>query len=145
MGPAVSAAIGYFHDPQRALPEVQMTKRRRKPISFDAMVKYFIQTYAIPTKRDLDHLNERLDRLEKLIRTLPQKTRRTALKGESASPKSATENVLDLIKNSKNGITIAQIREQTGYEDKKLRNIIFRLNKMEKINRVNRGSYKATE
>lgn len=122
-----------------------MTKRRRKPISFDAMVKYFIQTYGIPTKRDLDHLNERLDRLEKLIKTLPQRTRRTGMKSDRGSPKSATESVLELIKSSKNGITIAQIREQTGYEDKKLRNIIFRLNKMQKINRVNRGSYHVTE
>jgi predicted transcriptional regulator of viral defense system len=43
------------------------------------------------------------------------------------------------------GIGIAEVREQTGYDDKKLRNIIFRLNKMEKIQRVSRGSYKAVE
>ena len=61
------------------------------------------------------------------------------------APTNATETVLELIKRSKNGIGIAEIREQTGYDDKKLRNIIFRLNKIEKINRVNRGSYKAVE
>jgi polyhydroxyalkanoate synthesis regulator phasin len=122
-----------------------MTKRKGKPVSFDAMVKFFMHNYNIPTKRDMDRLNDRLDRLEKLIRALPQQNRRTSGKNSGDSPQSATEIVLDLIRRSKNGIGIAEVREQTGYDDKKLRNIIFRLNKMEKIMRVSRGSYKAVE
>ena len=122
-----------------------MTKRKGKPVSFDAMVKFFMHNYNIPTKRDIDRLNDRLDRLEKLIKALPLRTRRTTAKSDGASPKSATETVLDIIKRNKNGIAIADVREQTGYDDKKLRNIIFRLNKMEKIMRVNRGRYKAVE
>lgn len=122
-----------------------MTKRKGKPVSFDAMVKFFMHNYNIPTKGDIDRLNVRLDRLEKLIKALPSRHRRTTGKNAGASPKSATETVLEMIRRSKNGIGIAEIREQTGYDDKKLRNIIFRLNKMEKILRVNRGSYKATE
>ena len=122
-----------------------MTKRKGKPVSFDAMVKFFMHNYNIPTKRDIDHLNNRLDRLEKLIKTLPLKGQRAATKSNGASVKSATETVLDIIKRSNNGITIADIRQQTGYEDKKLRNIIFRLNKIEKITRINRGIYKAVE
>jgi hypothetical protein len=122
-----------------------MTKRKGKTVSFDAMVKFFIHNYNIPTKRDIDRLNERLDRLEKLVRALPQRSRRTAIDDNGAAPKSATETVLDLIRRNKSGISIAQIREQTGYDDKKLRNIIFRLNKMDKINRVNRGIYETAE
>lgn len=122
-----------------------MTKRKGKPVSFDAMVKFFMHNYNIPTKRDIDHLNDRLDRLEKLIKALPPRPRRTKAKSDGTSPQSATETVLDLIKRRKHGIAIADVREQTGYDDKKLRNIIFRLNKMEKIMRVNRGRYKAVE
>ncbi|BBO70758.1 hypothetical protein DSCA_46880 [Desulfosarcina alkanivorans] len=122
-----------------------MTKRKGKPVSFDAMVKFFMHNYNIPTKRDIDRLNGRLDRLEKLIKALPPRNRRTVGKGNGAAPQSATETVLELIRRSKNGIGIAAIREQTGYDDKKLRNIIFRLNKMGKITRVSRGSYKAVE
>ncbi len=122
-----------------------MTKRKGKPVSFDAMVKFFMHNYNIPTKRDVDRLNDRLDRLEKLIRALPTRNRRTTVKSDEVSPVSATEMVLDLIKRSQNGIGVAEIREQTGYDDKKLRNIIFRLNKLEKIMRVSRGSYKAVE
>lgn len=122
-----------------------MTKRKGKPVSFDAMVKFFMHNYNIPTKRDIDRLNDRLDRLEKLIKALPPRNRRTTAKSNGTSPKSATETVLGLIKRSKNGIGIADVREQTGYDDKKLRNIIFRLNKMEKIMRVSRGKYKSVE
>ena len=122
-----------------------MTKRKGKPVSFDAMVKFFMHNYNIPTKRDIDRLNDRLDRLEKLIKAMPSRNPRSAAKNNDASPASATEIVLDLIKQSKSGIGIAEVREQTGYDDKKLRNIIFRLNKMGKIMRVSRGSYKAVE
>ena len=122
-----------------------MPKRKGKPVSFDAMVKFFMHNYNIPTKRDIESLNQRLDRLEKLIRALPASTRRTTAKTNGTSPLSATETVLDIIRRSQNGIGIPKIREQTGYDDKKLRNIIFRLNKMGKITRVNRGSYKVAE
>ena len=122
-----------------------MTKRKGKPVSFDAMVKFFMHNYNIPTKRDIDGLNDRLDRLEKLIKAMAPRSRRSAANSNDASPANATETVLELIKRSKNGIGIAKVREQTGYDDKKLRNIIFRLNKIEKIMLVSRGSYKAVE
>jgi hypothetical protein len=122
-----------------------MTKRKGKPVSFDAMVKFFMHNYNIPTKRDIDHLNTRLDRLENLIRAIPRRNQRNKAKINGTYPTSATETVLDLIKRSKTGVAIAEVREQTGFDDKKLRNIIFRLNKMEKIERISRGIYKAAE
>ncbi len=122
-----------------------MPKRKGKPVSFDAMVKFFMHNYNIPTKRDIENLNRRLDRLETLIRALPVQHRKTAVRHARPAVTSATETVLNIIKRSRNGIGIAAIRERTGYDDKKLRNIIFRLNKMEKITRVNRGCYKAAE
>jgi hypothetical protein len=122
-----------------------MTKRKGKPVSFDAMVKFFMHNYNIPTKRDIDGLNKRLDRLETLIKTLPSRHRRTPLKSGTTTPNSATETVLNIIKRSKHGIGIPEVKDHTGYGDKKLRNIIFRLNKIGKIIRVNRGRYKAAD
>ena len=78
------------------------------------------------------------------MKASPQRSRRTAAKSDAASPTSATDRVLDLIKRSRNGVTITQIREQTGYDDKKLRNIIYRLNQRGKITRISRGSYKVS-
>ena len=45
-----------------------MPKKRGKTISFDAMVKFFMQSYDIPTKKDVDKLMAKLDRLEILIK-----------------------------------------------------------------------------
>lgn len=126
-----------------------MPKKKSKPATFDAMVKFFIHKYNIPTKRDIDRINERLDRLEKMIRAIPgtgaPRGRRPVEKTESVSPSSATEVVLSLIRQSKTPTPIAVIRERTGFDDKKLRNIIYRLNQMGKIARINRGSYIVTE
>lgn len=124
---------------------VFMSKRKGKPVSFDAMVKFFMHNYNIPTKRDIEQLNARLDGLERLIRSLPARTRRLPSTGHGTAPRNATETVLDIIHGRREGIGIAEIKAQTGYGDKKLRNIIFRLNKMGRIARVNRGFYKAIE
>ena len=47
-----------------------MPRRKGRPISFDAMVKFFMQNYSIPTKKDVDQLMAKLDRLESLINNL---------------------------------------------------------------------------
>jgi DNA-binding transcriptional regulator PaaX len=49
--------------------------------------------------------------------------------------------VLDAIKRSKQGIDFAAIQAKTGFDEKKIRNIIFRLNKIGKIKRKSRGIY----
>ena len=53
----------------------------------------------------------------------------------------AVDIVLDAIKNAKEGIGFAQIQNKTGFDEKKIRNIIFRLNKTGKIKRKSRGIY----
>ena len=123
--------------------EEQMTKR--KAVTFDAMVKFFMHNYKIPTKRDIERIESRLDRLEKLIKSIAPQSRRSVPKGDILAPKSATDIVFDFIKLKDNGVGIPEIREHTGYNDKKLRNIIFRLNRMKKIKRVSRGNYKVAD
>lgn len=129
-----------------------MPKKRGKSISFDAMVKFFMQSYGIPTKKDVEKLMARMDRLEELIKDLAVSGGRSrtvrvnaAKTGAAAggSAKTAADNVLDAIKASRNGIGFVDIKAQVGYDDKKLRNIIFRLNKTGKIRRVRRGIYVA--
>ena len=119
-----------------------MSRKKGKTISFDAMVKFFMQNYDIPTKKDVDKLMAKLDRLENLVMqsTLSadnartqQPRRRTAL--------TAVDIVLDTIKQSRQGMDFAEIQAKTGFDEKKIRNIIFRLNKTGKIKRKRRGIY----
>jgi len=128
-----------------------MTRRKGKTVSFDAMVKFFMQQYGIPTKKDLDKLVDRMDRLEKVISNAVALGSRYSGsagqgtgRGRGGSEASASDIVLDIISKSKEPIGIPEIREKTGFGDKKLRNIIFRLYKNGTIARKQRGRYVAS-
>jgi hypothetical protein len=128
--------------------EVSMVKGKHKTVTFDAMVKFFIHQYDIPTKKDVEKLHARLDRIEKLIRTSQRKTRgqgagksgaTEAKKGKNAL--TASDIVYGVIKRSKKGLKISDIKQKTEFEDKKLRNILFRLYSLGRIKRLSRGVY----
>jgi uncharacterized protein (UPF0335 family) len=127
-----------------------MKKTRSKRVSFDAMVKFFMRQYNIPTKKDVNNLIARIDRLEKLIKAIVRPatsgrvSRRVSSKGKALPGKSsvtASDIVLNIIKAYRNGAGFAQIQAKTGFGEKKLRNVIFRLNDMNKIKRKSRGIY----
>jgi len=122
-----------------------MPKRKGKTTSFDAMVKFFMQQYNIPTKKDVDRLMVKLDYLENLIKQSALDPNNSALRiGRRKTTLTAIDVVLDTIKRSKQGIGFASIQAKTGFDEKKIRNIIFRLNKIGKIARKSRGIYIAT-
>ena len=116
--------------------------KRKGSIGFDAMVRFFMHKYEIPTTRDLGELNAKLDRLEALMSSksgAASRKRNGARQGNGVVP--AIDEVLKTIKQSKQGLKFADIQAKTGFPDKKIRNIIFRLNKLSKIKRHSRGVY----
>ncbi|MFV9690641.1 MAG: hypothetical protein ACNY01_06690 [Desulfobacteria bacterium] len=126
-------------------------KKQRKNYSFDAVVKSFMQYYQLPTKHDIEKLDEKLDRLEQAIYSLERVTPPAAKakpstpakkeKTGSGSPMSAVDTVFGIIKRHHKGIDVPTIRKKTGFGDKTVRNAIFRLTKQEKIARKSRGIY----
>ena len=119
-----------------------MPKRKGKAPSFDAMVKFFMRQYNIPTKKDVDRLLTRLDRLENIIKQATLSPDNAGVRiGRRKTALTAIDVVLDVIKRSKQGVGFADIQAKTGFEEKKIRNIIFRLNKIGKIKRKSRGIY----
>ena len=121
-----------------------MTRKKGKPISFDAMVKFFLQHYKIPTKQDFDRLEKRMDQLEKLIRSTTASGRSRAPAASGRGGKNgitAMDTGYHVMKRSRNGASYKYIQSKTGFDEKKIRNIIFRLNKLEKIARQSRGIY----
>ena len=93
------------------------------------------------TTNDISRIIDRLDRLERLITKSAIETGKIRKNGDLARMTSASSVVLSVIKDSRDGADFAHIKKKTGYDDKKLRNIIFRLNKIEKIKRLERGLY----
>ena len=62
-------------------------------------------------------------------------------KVKAAKPASAMDTVLKIIVTSNTGINTASIREKSGYEQKKVSNIVYKLKKQGKIKAVKKGVY----
>jgi hypothetical protein len=100
-----------------------------------------MHNYEIPTKRDVEKLMARMDRLESLLTAAAPAGRSRGPRRAATAP--AADAVLDVIRRSKQGLKFVDIQAKTGFVDKKVRNIIFRLYKLGKIKRHSRGVYVA--
>jgi hypothetical protein len=76
----------------------------------------------------------------KKAKTAKKPVQKAANKTEDKTA-TASGQVLDLIARSKKGVGMAMIVEKTGYGQKKVANIIYRLRKQGKIKSVSKGVY----
>ena len=106
------------------------------------LIKALLKRLEIPPLHEIHQIHTRLDRLEKLL--YQKSGGQRSFPGNDNTPKSkiASTIVLELIARHPNGIEFKAIREETGFNDKKLRNIIYRLDRTGKIQRIKRGFYK---
>lgn len=88
-----------------------------------------------------------VDALEKRVKSAPA-VRRTAAKkavnrGRSAGRRgpSATDVVLKVINRSKKGVNTATLKDKTGYNSRKIWDIVHRAHKEGKIKKLGRGTY----
>jgi len=111
-------------------------------------------------KKDIIALEKKLDKLLSAV-AKPQKSKsskkikRKAVKAKArrkmaikkATPRkkarkmTATEQILSIVRRSRKGVDVPALKSKTGFEDKKVRNIIFRASKEGKIKKVGRGIY----
>jgi hypothetical protein len=114
----------------------------------------------------LNTIGQSLDEYVKSKKTAPAETKPPARKARSAKKKAkaparkrrakvktkvstakkpakatAPAVVLEIIKKSDNGATIAHLKEQTGFDGKKIANSIYRLKKQGAIKATGRGVY----
>ena len=70
---------------------------------------------------------------------------KTPVKNSAAKRKRAkltdTAQILDIIKRSKRGLDVATLQQRTGFDEKKIRNMIYKAHKGGKIRRAGRGIY----
>lgn len=132
-----------------------MTQKTVPGMAWDGLVQLFLERFEIPSMEEIKMINQRLDRLERLIchgedvaepghkdpevlnikpvDMVSQKEKDSAI---------ASDVVLKVIEEKPRGADFKAIKAATSYNDKKLRNIIFRLDKIGRIKRVKRGIYK---
>lgn len=108
--------------------------------NWESFIKLVLQRFDIPTKDDIRNLHTRLDQIEQLIYA-KQPGSRKSFSPERKKRKSASAIVLEVVANHPKGTNFKTIKAATGFDDKKIRNIIFRLDKTKKIQRVRRGTY----
>lgn len=116
-----------------------MGRSKGKSPSFDAMVKFFMQRYEIPTKKDFIRLAARLEAIEKLLQQASRRPPRRP--APAAARTSAAEAVLAAIGTHPQGMGMKEIVSRTAYDAKKVRNIIYRLHREGRIERRLRGQY----
>lgn len=111
-------------------------------------------------KKDIKALEKKLEKLLKAHeppqrakaskkakrRTAKAKTRRSAgarkTTGRKKAPQmTATEQILKIVGRSRKGVDVPTLKKKTGFQDKKVRNIIFRASKEGKIKKIGRGIY----
>jgi predicted transcriptional regulator of viral defense system len=74
----------------------------------------------------------------KAVKRAPAKKAPATKRGAKTT---ATDQVLGIIKRSKNGVNIKTLMDKTGFSNKKVTNIIQRTYKQGKIKRVGKGVY----
>ena len=106
------------------------------------------------TKKDLQALEKDIKALEKKMEKLiaaaqkdekAKATKKAPAKKASLKKKTtqltATDQVLKIINRSKKGVNAATLMTKTGFNQKKISNIIQRIYKQGKITRVGKGIY----
>ena len=88
------------------------------------------------------------DKAAKKAKAKAKPARKAAAKKAPAKKKAAaltaTDQVVNIIKRSKKGVDVPTLVKKTGFEDKKIRNIVFKASKAGEIKRAGRGVYVAT-
>jgi hypothetical protein len=118
-----------------------MANHKKNSQSFDSMIKNFLRQYNFATKQDINRLIQKIENLDKKIANAQIFTKSADISKTTARNGSASDMVIEVISSIGTGANFTDIQEKTEFDDKKLRNIIYRLNKQGKIRRKNRGVY----
>jgi len=110
----------------------------------------------MPSRKEFDDLLKRVEALEKAVKGQKKTARSAAGRAKKTRPATRkkapsrvkpqatdSDKVLQIIRRYPSGVDVAKLKARTGLEDKKVRDIIFRLNKTGKIKRAGRGIYTA--
>lgn len=116
-------------------------------------------------KRDIKALEKKLEKLLKAYEPMPKvkkaakkkpakkapavkkavakkaPAKKKAVAAKKSAQATATDKVLRIIKRSKKGVDVPSLKKKTGFDDKKVRNIVFRASKEGKIKKSGRGIY----
>ena len=111
--------------------------------NFESLISGFLGKLELATKSDVQSLMERIDHLEQMIVTVANNDGTHGnRKIKPATPNlRISDKVLEIFGQSESPLTYAQLKDISGFDEKSLRNVIYRLNKLGRIKTVKRGQY----
>ena len=99
----------------------------------------------------MENIQKQLNRMEgststkRTVKTSPARSRKITSAGHAVQRRSrkvtAYDTALAVINRSRKGITVAQLRERTGFNEKKVWNLLYKAKKQGKIKNTQRGVY----
>jgi hypothetical protein len=98
--------------------------------------------------KDFEKMSRRIKKLTASIPKAKGRAKKVSMPKPVAGKKgkkSGTQTVLGMIGKSKKGIGTGALIKKTGFDGKKIHNIIFKAQKEGKIERVGRGVYKSSK
>ena len=116
-----------------------MSKKKEEiKIHWENFIKAIMVGLDIPTRKDIKMLQSRIHELEKLVKAGGADK---VVNIDKNLGRTAISVVFDEISKYPEGVNYKTIKKATGFEERKLRNIIFRLTKLNKIQSLGRGKY----
>ncbi|MFC1857918.1 GIY-YIG nuclease family protein [Thermodesulfobacteriota bacterium] len=96
--------------------------------------------------KTIENLIKPIENIEKSGSTPKRKSAKKkaatkVVKARTVKKMTASDQVLGVIRRSKKGVGMAALKTKTGFEDKKIQNIVFKLKKQGKIKSPERGVY----
>jgi len=117
--------------------DLQAVKRDIKAL--EKKMEKLLNAYGKPQKPETAKKAKRKTVKAKTKRAVAVK--KATVRKKAAKKTTSTEQILKIIKRSRKGVNVPTLRAKTGFEDKKVRNIIFRASKEGKIKKLGRGIY----
>jgi hypothetical protein len=75
------------------------------------------------------------------VRAVKQAKAKKTVAAKKSPQMTATDQILRIVKRSRKGVDVPTLKSKTGFDDKKVRNIVFRASKEGKIKKSGRGIY----
>ena len=108
---------------------------------FKALEKKMEKLIAAVEKSEIPAAGKKITAKSVKAKTTKKAPAKKAPAKKKATKMTATDQVLKILKGRKRGVNVATLMKKTGFDIKKIQNILHRTYKMGKIKRVGKGSY----
>jgi hypothetical protein len=110
--------------------------------NFESLISSFLVKLDLATKSDVQSLMERIDHLEQIIESIAKMSNNKPIhKTKAGQSQRVSDQVLEILGKNKVPMTYTELKEISSLDEKSLRNVIYRLNKLGRIETVKRGQY----